>query len=118
VPGSGDLGEDLAAWGKVILLTTRGRRTGLPRRTAVGFVEEPDGCLLVSAGGSGTHWARNLIADPRCEATRDGRSRAYRASELERDEHVAAVRSLILRYGTPAERLGEGPSFRLTPERR
>jgi deazaflavin-dependent oxidoreductase (nitroreductase family) len=110
------LGEELAAWGKVVLLTTRGRRSGLPRRTPVGFIEEPDGSLLVSAGGHDTQWARNLLAEPRCEATRDGKTHRYRAEPLRREEHEGAVRELILRYGTPAERLGDGPSFRLVPD--
>ena len=30
-------------------------------------------------------------------------------------EHARAVRGLILRYGTPAEGLGRGDSFRLRP---
>lgn len=106
---------DLVAAGTVIWLTTRGRRSGLPRHAAVGFVEGPDGSVLVSAGGHDTHWARNLLADPRCEVARCGRCGAYVAEPLVPDEHRAAVIALILRYGTPAERLGEGPSFRLRP---
>ena len=37
------------------------------------------------------------------------------AEPLEAADHARAVRGLILRYGTPAERLGHGPSFRLRP---
>jgi deazaflavin-dependent oxidoreductase (nitroreductase family) len=111
----GDPGWELASWGKVIVLTTRGRRSGRPRSTPVGFVEEPHGSLLVSASGPETHWARNLLADPRCTVSRAGDERSCEARPLGADEHRAAVVALILRYGTPAERLGEGPSFRLTP---
>ena len=35
------------------------------------------------------------------------------AEPLGRDDHVRAIRALILRYGTPSEDLGRGPSFRL-----
>ena len=37
------------------------------------------------------------------------------AEPLERADHIRAVRELILRYGTPSEGLGSGPSFRLRP---
>ena len=37
------------------------------------------------------------------------------AEPLERADHARAVRDMILRYGTPAEGLGHGPSFRLRP---
>jgi hypothetical protein len=37
------------------------------------------------------------------------------AEPLEAADHARAIRGLILRYGTPAERLGLGPSFRLRP---
>ena len=30
-------------------------------------------------------------------------------------DHARAIRELILRYGTPSEGLGHGPSFRLGP---
>ncbi len=108
-------GEELASWGKVVLLETTGRVSGLPRRTAVGFVEEPDGTLLVAAGRPGAAWAANLLADPACHGTIGDVRRAYRAEEIEGPELARAVRELILRYGTPAETLGTGPAFRLRP---
>jgi hypothetical protein len=42
-------------------------------------------------------------------------ARTYRgvAEPLAGDELAAAIRDLILRYGTPAERLGSGPAFRI-----
>jgi hypothetical protein len=39
-----------------------------------------------------------------------------RAEPLDRADHARTIGGLILRYGTPAERLGRGPSFRLRPE--
>lgn len=110
-----DVGEQLAAWGKVALLETRGRATGRPVAAAVGFVEEPDGSLLVAAGSPEADWARNLEGEPRCRATIEGRSVAMTAIRLDGDDAHRAVVALILRYGTPAERLGRGPAFRLRP---
>jgi deazaflavin-dependent oxidoreductase (nitroreductase family) len=110
------IGEQLARWGKVALVETRGRRSGNPVIAAVGFFEEPDGALLVAAGDEGADWVRNLHADPGCRATVGERTAAYRA-ELVDDpaQRAVALTSLILKYGTPAERLGSGPVFRLRP---
>lgn len=80
---------------------------------AVGYVEEPDGSLLVAAGSADTGWARNLDADPACRITLGDASWPASAEPLEGAEAARAVRELILRYGTPAERLGRGPVFRL-----
>ncbi len=108
-----DVGEQLAAWGKVALLETRGRTSGLPIVAAVGYVEEPDGSLLVAAGSPEADWARNLEADPRCRVTIEDRVSDMTARTLESEDAHRAVVALILRYGTPAERLGRGPAFRL-----
>ncbi|HSW41738.1 MAG TPA: nitroreductase/quinone reductase family protein, partial [Patescibacteria group bacterium] len=86
-----------------------------PRRTAVGFVEEPDGSLLVAAGSATSHWVANIVADPVCHGTIGEVRRAYRAEEVAGPDRTRAIRELILKYGTPAERLGAGPAFRLRP---
>ena len=109
------IGAELAEWGKVILLETRGRVTGSTATAAVGYVQEPDGSLLVSASDERTDWARNLVADPRVRVSREHHSDAFRALPLHGDERNAAIAALILTYGTPAERLGAGPAFRLVP---
>ena len=100
-------------WGKVALLETRGRRSGRQAIAAVGFVQEADGALLVAAGSEATDWARNLRADNRCRATIGEATRAYLAEEVEGPDRARALTGLILKYGTPAERLGHGPVFRL-----
>jgi len=97
----------------VLLLETTGRVTGRPARAAVGFVEGPGDSLLVAAGSETSDWARNLEADPRCEVTIEDRTEPRIAVRLEGADHNRAIVLLILRYGTPAERLGAGPSFRL-----
>ena len=108
-----ELGEQLAGWGKVVRLETRGRTSGRPSEVAVGYVEDGDGSLLVAAGSEETDWGRNLLADPRCTVALGGERWPATAELLEGSDAARAVTELILRYGTPAERLGRGPAFRL-----
>jgi len=107
--------DDLVASGRYARLETRGRRTGRPRNVTVGFVEEAGGMLLVAARPGG-QWADNLLDDPGCRVTVGDRTWTARAEPLEGVEFAATIRELILRYGTPAEKLGGGPAFRLRPE--
>ena len=81
---------------------------------AVGYVEEPDGSVLVAAGDS-ARWALNLLAQPRVDVEIGERAFTAIAEGLDATDHAKAIRELILRYGTPAERLGRGLSFRLRP---
>jgi deazaflavin-dependent oxidoreductase (nitroreductase family) len=110
-----DIGAQLAGWGTVALVETRGRRTGRAAQAAVGFIEEPDGSLLVAAGDPDADWARNLEDEPACVVTIGERTGRFRAETLDDADRNAAIAALILRYGTPAERLGRGPAFRLRP---
>lgn len=108
--------DDLVAWGRVVRIETVGRVTGRPAFATVGFVERADGSLLVAAGSPSADWARNLLATPRCVVTVGERSLSCAAVPLSGTEHAEAVRELILRYGTPSEGLGSGPSFKLVPD--
>jgi deazaflavin-dependent oxidoreductase (nitroreductase family) len=100
----------------VAILESRGRASGRVVRTAVGFVE--DGAdLLVAAGADSADWALNLRANPAAAVTIEDRTADYTAHEVGDDERARAVVALILKYGTPAERLGRGPVFRLTTRR-
>jgi len=109
-----DIGEQLAGWGKAAMIETRGRLSGRPARAPVGFVDGPDGSIVVAAG-LGAHWAANLLADPACTVTIGERTFQGVAEPLDGAGFAAAIRDLILRYGTPAERLGSGPAFRIRP---
>jgi deazaflavin-dependent oxidoreductase (nitroreductase family) len=110
-----EVGRQLAGWGTVLELETVGRRSGAPLTVAVGYVEEPDGSVLVAAGSADAAWARNLEARPRCRVRIGERTWVAAAEPLDAREAARAVSALILRYGTPAERLGLGPAFRLRP---
>jgi deazaflavin-dependent oxidoreductase (nitroreductase family) len=108
-------GEQLVGWEKAVAIETRGRVSGQAIVADVGFVDEPDGSLLVAAGDPGAHWAANLRAEPRCVARIGEREATYVAEELDGAAKARAITELILKYGTPAERLGAGPAFRLRP---
>jgi len=111
----GTMEDDLLAAGRVVRLVTIGHLTGAPRPVTVGFVEEPDGTLLVAANDEWTAWGRNLLAEPNCTVRYADRRFDAIAEPLVGADHAHAVASLILRYGTPSEGLGHGPSFRLRP---
>ena len=82
---------------------------------AVGFIEEPDGALVIAAGSDTSDWALNLRANPSCRATISDHTTDFVANEIDGADRSAVVTALILKYGTPAEGLGRGPVFRLVP---
>ena len=108
-----DVGEQLAGWGKVVTIETRGRLSGRPVEVAVGYLDADDGSLLVAAGSADAGWARNLLDEPRCRVRLGDEDWPGVAQPVEGAEAGRVVRELILKYGTPAERLGRGPVFRL-----
>jgi uncharacterized protein YbjT (DUF2867 family) len=70
--------------------------------------------VLVAAGSPEADWARNLDAEPRCRVTVGDATWPDATAELVSGvEAQRAVRELILKYGTPAERLGRGSIYRL-----
>jgi deazaflavin-dependent oxidoreductase (nitroreductase family) len=48
-----------------LLLTTRGRRTGRPRTTPLGYAAERGVTYVLAGSGLRSDWLRNLRADPR-----------------------------------------------------
>jgi len=113
----GAMEDELVASGRFVRIEALGSQSGLDRPVTVGFVDDVahPGCLLVAATAPDAAWARNLLADPACRVRVGDRSFDAVAEPLDRSDHALAIRGLILRYGTPAEGLGHGPSFRLRP---
>jgi deazaflavin-dependent oxidoreductase (nitroreductase family) len=67
---NGLLGHRLLFGNPTLLLHTTGRKTGLPRTTALTYARDGDAYLVVaSRGGAPTPpaWLANLKADPDCE---------------------------------------------------
>ncbi len=67
----------------------------------------------MASGEPDADWARNLEVDPHCGLTIGERSWEAVAEPLDDAEAARAVSAMILKYGTPAERLGRGQGFRL-----
>ncbi len=109
------LGPDLVRWGRAARILTTGRRTGRHFPVIVSFHQEEDGSLLVASGEPDSGWTRNLVANPAAIVTIGERSFPVVAEQLSGADFVTAIRELILKGGTPAERLGRGPAFRLRP---
>jgi deazaflavin-dependent oxidoreductase (nitroreductase family) len=58
---------NVPGWNPILLLTTRGRRSGEPRLSPLNYSRDGDAYVVIaSKGGSPTHpaWYLNLIADP------------------------------------------------------
>ena len=109
---------ELVSSGRFVRIETRGRSSGLPRIVTVGFVDDPtdpDAGVIVAAGAPDSAWALNLLKDPACRVTIGERRFEAVAEPLDGASHASAIRAMILRYGTPAEGLGAGPTFRLRP---
>ena len=110
------IGAQMSKSGRFIQIETLGRTSGQWRATPVGYVSAEDGTLLVRAGRTGAHWARNLLSNPVCRAALRGQTRTYRAEQLFGDARDAALRAIKERYGRGMEdQAGAGPAFRLAP---
>jgi deazaflavin-dependent oxidoreductase (nitroreductase family) len=85
-------------------LTTRGRRTSIPRTIEIWFGLNGDTLYMLSGGRDRSNWVRNLQHDPsvtvRISTTRyAGRARLVSADT---DEDALARRLLLMKY-TPRE---------------
>jgi deazaflavin-dependent oxidoreductase (nitroreductase family) len=86
--------------GSILLLRTRGRRSGLVREAPLGYVVH-GGAIYVCAGfGRGTAWLANLRADPSVEVILPGaRIRATAREVTDRAEYDVPLRELIRALG-------------------
>jgi len=61
------LGLGPVVGGLILLLTTTGRKTGLPRVTPLQYEEQGGVIYVASARGRRADWYRNILANPRVE---------------------------------------------------
>jgi len=98
------------AGGYLLLLQTRGRRTGLPRQAPLSY-RIADGSIWVLAGfGPATQWYRNLIASPEVEVRLPGRSVRCVATEIDAPElRRTFAPGLVRATGLPGLLIGCNP---------
>lgn len=75
---------------KYIYLTTRGRRSGLPREIEIWFTEFQDHFYVI-AEHSSSQWVRNLRADPQVKIRIGGRQFPAKACILSKEAQAALV---------------------------
>lgn len=89
-----------------LLLTTRGRRTGKLRRTALYYAKDGDRYVLVASnGGSPTHpnWYRNLAANPEVDVQVGAERFTARARTATGDERAALWRLMVSAFANYEE---------------
>lgn len=97
----GRLGGRFLGGAPVLLLTTRGRKTGEPRTAPLIYAEDEGRLLVVaSKGGSKRHplWYRNLVKTPDVEVEVGGERRLLRARTATPEEKAALWPRLLAVY--------------------
>lgn len=111
----------------VMLLTTTGAKSGLPRTLPLLYLCDDDQLILIASNyGNTSHpaWYRNLVANPKVEVLAGARSGTYTASEIadpaERDRAWDLALDMYAGYGDYEGRAGDRkiPLIRLVRESR
>lgn len=84
----------------IMVLTTRGRRSGLPRYTPLEYRQHGSKYYLISAWGRRAHWVQNLLASPDVTVQCGHRTYAARARLVD-DAGEASRAAQLFRRQTP-----------------
>jgi deazaflavin-dependent oxidoreductase (nitroreductase family) len=97
--------------GLVLLLTTTGRKSGLPRQTRLQYEKEDSVIYVAAARGQQADWFRNIVAHPRVEVQLEGQCLTGLAEpftdpvriadflELRLKRHPLMIRLMLLSHG-------------------
>jgi len=98
----------------VMLLTTTGAKTGLPRTLPLLYLTDCDAIILIASNyGKTTHpaWYRNLVANPKVKVLAGKKSGTYSAAEItdpaERDRALDLALDMYAGYGDYEGRAGD-----------
>jgi deazaflavin-dependent oxidoreductase (nitroreductase family) len=82
---------------RILILNTRGRITGMPRQTALGYAYDPSTkSYLVMTGWSGrSDWYRNALAEPEVALWVGSMKMLARASKLTLEENVTEIKRML-----------------------
>ena len=81
-----------------LLLTTTGRKSGLPRATALNYLRDGDRLLILGSNFGQSHhpaWTSNLLAHPEAAVAIGGTEVAIRASLLEGSDRDDGMRRFL-----------------------
>jgi deazaflavin-dependent oxidoreductase (nitroreductase family) len=105
------LGQFINIWpegsGRIMVITTTGRKSGLKRRTPVNYAIQ-DGELYCMAGfGAGSDWYRNLRSNPKIEVWMPD---SWWAAEVEQvgdsPQRLPLIRQIVINSGFAGRMLG------------
>ena len=105
------LGNPLTGW--QCLLTTTGRRSGLPRHTPLGYLVADGAAWVIAGYGPATLWYRNLLDDPRTTLLLPGRPPIATLATEARDPSVRAriIPALARSMALPGMAIGRLPAI-------
>ena len=103
--------------GYLMILRTRGRKSGDMRDTPLGYAIVGDAVYCIAGFGERTNWYRNLLLDPKVEVILPVRSFSGLATEVtDEAERPTRLPPLLRSMGPLVETFGLGNPKRDTPE--
>ena len=97
----GRLGSRFLRGAPVLLLTTTGAKSGVPRTTPLIYLADGPGVVLVASKGGMSHspaWYHNLMANPECEVQIGSRTTRMVARRASAEEKAALWPKLVAIY--------------------
>ncbi len=79
----------------LMIMTTTGRKSGLPRRTPIQFHAQGGRKYIVTLRGPNTDWYRNMMADPRITIQTAAGSEHVRAHRVSDDREIGDLYSSL-----------------------
>lgn len=105
------------ATGYLMILRTRGRKSGEMRDAPLGYTIVGEHVYCVAGFGRRTHWLQNVLADPHVEVILPSRAFSGVAEEVtDPDERSRVLPPLLRSMGVVAGMVGMGNPWRDVPE--
>jgi deazaflavin-dependent oxidoreductase (nitroreductase family) len=103
--------------GYLMILRTRGRKSGEMRDAPLGYTIVGDHAYCVAGFGRPTHWFQNVLADPQVEVILPNRAFSGLAEEVtDQAERRRVLPPLLCSMGVIAGMVGMGNPWRASPE--